>query len=139
MNKFLFRLGLWLPPIAWAALIFRFSSGSVFVASKVYWQDFIVKKIGHVLLFGALATLTFRALVGEGVPKKKAAIWAVVFATFYGTTDEFHQSFTQGRDASPRDVLIDAGGSALVIYIVYKFLPILPKKIRVYFEELNLI
>ena len=140
MKKVLFKkTSLWLPPVLWMALIFHFSSGRIFVASPVYWQDFTVKKIGHVLLFGFLAILVYRGLRGEGVPRKKAAIWAVIFATFYGATDEFHQMFTQGREARVRDVFIDGFGASLAVWLTYQILPKLPKEFKIYAERLNLI
>lgn len=133
------KISLWLPPILWAALIFRFSSGRVFVASTVYWQDFTVKKIGHVLLFGFLSILVFRTLRGEGVSRKKALIWSIIIAATYGATDEYHQMFTQGRESRLRDVLIDGVGAAISSYLVYQFLPTFPKKLKIYFEKLNFI
>ena len=128
-KKIFFRASLWLPPLLWMALIFHFSSGSVPVASTVYWQDFTVKKTGHMLLFGALAILLYRAFVGEGMDRKKAAIWAIILSTFYGGTDEFHQLFTQGREARVRDVLIDGIGASVFTFLIYYILPkkILPK------------
>lgn len=130
MKKIIRFLDLWLPPILWAVLIFKFSSGTVPVASPVYWQDFAVKKTGHVLLFGALAILVYRALIGEGVSRKKAAIWAVVIAFLYGGTDEYHQMFTQGREARVRDVFIDGAGAGIIIFIIYKFFSKFPKKFQ---------
>jgi VanZ family protein len=138
-GKFSYQLGLWLPVILWAVLIFHFSSGAIPVASPVYWQDFTIKKTGHVLLFGFLAVLIFRALRGEGIPRKKAAIWAVLITFFYGATDEYHQMFTQGREARVRDVFIDGIGASIFIFLTYQFLPKLPKKIKIYAERLNLI
>lgn len=138
-DRIYYSLGLWLPPLLWAALIFHFSSGTVPVASTVYWQDFTVKKTGHVLLFGFLAILIYRGLRGEGMPRKKAALWAVAIATFYGATDEFHQLFTQGREARVRDVAIDGVGAGIFVYLVYQFLPKLPKEFKIYLERLNLI
>jgi len=108
------------------------------VASPVYWQDFVVKKTGHILLFGALAVLIYRALLGEGVDRKKAAIYSVIFAMFYGATDEFHQMFTQGRESTVRDVFIDGIGAGVAIYLIYKFLPKLPKNFRKFFLELGI-
>lgn len=128
-QKILRRLSLWLPPLLWMALIFHFSSGSIPVASTVYWQDFTVKKTGHVLLFGALAILFFRGLIGEGMSKKKAAIWAIILSTFYGGTDEFHQMFTQGRESRVRDVFIDGIGAFIFTYLAYEILPKMPKEI----------
>lgn len=122
---------LWFPVILWMGLIFKFSSGSVPVASDVYWQDFAIKKFGHFLLFGFLALLIYRGLIGEGMKKKKAAIWAIVLATFYGATDEYHQMFTQGREARVRDIFVDGIGSAAFVYILYSLLPKFPRTIKI--------
>ncbi|HJY99042.1 MAG TPA: VanZ family protein [Patescibacteria group bacterium] len=138
-DKFLRVASLWLPVIIWAFLIYRFSSGSIPVASTVFWKDFTVKKTGHVFLFGVLAVLFYRAFVGEGFPRKKAALWAVMFSAFYGATDEYHQMFTQGREGRIRDVFIDTLGASVFIFLVYKLLPNLPKKLKIYFERLGII
>lgn len=129
-KKILRWLFIWLPVIFWAGLIFHFSSGSVPVTSPIYWQDFAVKKTGHAFLFGILAVLIYRALRSIGLSRKKAAVWAIVIATFYGATDEFHQLFTQGREARVRDVFIDGFGAALVITLIYYILPKFPPEIR---------
>lgn len=109
------------------------------MASNVYWQDFAVKKTGHVLLFGALAVLIYRGLLGQKISKKKAAVFAVLLAFFYGGTDEFHQFFTQGRESRVRDVFIDGFGAALAISVLYYLLPKLPKEIRMLAEKLEII
>lgn len=137
-KKILKFLNLWLPVILWAGLIFKFSSGSVPSASAVYWQDFAVKKTGHVLLFGALALLIYRALIGEGLSRKKSAIWAVIAAFFYGGTDEFHQMFTQGRESRVRDVFIDGIGAGVIIFLFYQLLPKLPKKVQTFLLEFGI-
>ena len=36
--------------------------------------------------------------------------YAFVFSVFYAATDEYHQTFIQGRSGSLRDVLIDSIG-----------------------------
>ncbi|HET7098702.1 MAG TPA: VanZ family protein [Patescibacteria group bacterium] len=128
-NKIILQISLWLPVVLWMALVFRFSSGTVPVASTVYWQDFAVKKTGHVLLFGFLAILIYRGLVGNGISKTKALVWAIILSTFYGATDEFHQMFTQGRESRIRDVFIDGIGASIFTYIIYKVLPMMPKEV----------
>jgi hypothetical protein len=130
INKTLRFLSLWLPSVLWAALIFKFSSGSVPSASQVYWQDFIAKKIGHFILFAILSVFVYRGLIGEGVNRKKAAILAVAVAFLYGASDEMHQMFTQGREARIRDVLIDGLGAAATIFLIYKYFPRFPKSLR---------
>jgi VanZ family protein len=138
-KKIIKFLNLWLPVILWAFLIFKFSSGTVPSASQIFWQDFAVKKIAHFLLFGVLAVLVYRALIGQGMSRKKAAIWAVSLAFFYGATDEYHQMFTQGREARMRDVLIDGFGAGVVIYVIYRFFSKLPKKIQAFLLEFGII
>jgi VanZ family protein len=137
-KRFWGEVNLWLPVLLWGLLIFNFSAGRVPVASQIYWQDFAVKKTGHVLLFGMLAVLIYRALLGEGLSKKKAAIWAIVLATFYGATDEYHQMFTQGREARVRDIFIDGFGASIANFIIYYFLPKAHKEIKLLGERLGL-
>jgi len=127
----------WLPVLLWALLIFRFSSGIVPVASTVLWQDFAVKKTGHVLLFGTMAALIYRALIMNKVSKIESAMYAVVLSMFYGATDEFHQMFTQGRESRIRDVFIDGLGAFIAILIIYKFFEKLPKKLQTFLLELG--
>jgi len=137
-NSILEFLDLWLPVVLWALLIFKFSSGTVPVTSTVYWQNFVVKKTGHVLLFGALALLIYRGLIGEGISRNKAAIYAVILAFFYGGTDEFHQMFTQGREARIRDIFIDGAGAFVIMYFVYWALPKFPKKFQKFLLDLGI-
>ncbi len=123
-------IDLWLPPVFWALVIFKFSSGSVPKASDSFWVDFIIKKIGHVILFATLAVLIYRGLVGSGIGKTKAIVFALVFSIFYGISDEIHQMYTQGREAKVRDVLIDAFGSGIVLFILNKYITRFPKRVR---------
>lgn len=137
-GKILKQLSAWLPVLFWAFLIFRFSSGTIPLASSVYWQDFAVKKTGHVLLFGALAILIYRALRMDKVDRKRSAIWAVLLAFLYGLSDEYHQMFTQGREPRLRDVFIDGAGSILVILAAYYLPSKLSKKMYAIVEKLGL-
>ena len=137
-EKIIKQISAWLPVILWAVLIFHFSSGTIPLASNVYWQDFAVKKTGHVLLFGVMSILIYRALRMDGVDRKKAAVLAVVFATLYGATDEYHQLFTQGREARVRDVFIDGGGATLVVFASYYLPPRLSKKMYAFVKKFDL-
>ena len=121
---------LWLPPVFWALVIFKFSSGSVPKASESFWIDFIIKKIGHIILFATLAVLVYRGLTGSGIGRVKAAILALIFAAIYGISDEVHQIYTQGREARVRDVVIDIFGSGTVLFVINKFISRFPKRMR---------
>jgi len=98
-------------------------------ASDIYWQDFIVKKIAHVIIYGILAVLIYRALIVGGTSKKKAVLMAFSLAAFYGATDEIHQYFIQGRESKLRDVVIDGIGASASLFFTTKVLPGLPKEL----------
>jgi VanZ family protein len=102
---------LWLPVVAWAALIFAFSATPDLRVAPVADLDFVVRKAGHMFVFGVLAVLIWRALANLQV--RRAMAWAWVLATAYAATDEFHQGFTAGRHPSPVDVSIDSVGALL--------------------------
>ena len=75
-------------------------------------EDFLVKKGGHMLGYALLAIGYLR-----GMSDRKAVTWriwilAVFLAGLYATTDEFHQMFVSGRNASPYDVMIDTIGAS---------------------------
>lgn len=130
LPKVIKQILLWLPPAVWAGVIFKLSAGTVPVASEFYWNDFVIKKSAHMLFYGILALLVYRGLRGEGIKKKKAMIWAVIVAAFYGATDEYHQMFTQGREARVRDIFFDGIGAIGAMLITYYWLPKLPKKVK---------
>ena len=128
----------WLPVIFWAALIFTFSSEALPVTSKFYWKDFVVKKTAHLIEYSVFAMLLFRAFINSGVGRKKAAIYTIIIAIIYGVTDEFHQSFTPGREPRLRDLGFDTIGAGLATYYLWKLLPKAPKKLRTWAEKLQL-
>ena len=90
-------------------------AGLIFVLSS--WSRpprFGNDKHAHVLEYGALGALLARALAGgmAGV-RGPAAPGAAVLGTIYGASDEWHQSFVPGREASLADLGADAFGSGV--------------------------
>ena len=83
--------------------------------------EHILRKCAHVAEYALLsAALCTGALY---LPKLKNSVCLCVFAAFgfsvlYAVTDEIHQSFVPGRGPSVRDVLFDALGAAIGIFIV---------------------
>lgn len=129
----------WLPVVFWSLLIFLFSSHPVAKTSDFYWQDFIVKKTAHLIEYGLLSLLIYRALVNEGVKKPEAGISAVILATLYGISDELHQSFIPGRQSTLRDMIIDAFGAFLSVYCLQRYLPKAPRKITFLARKLHIL
>src|SRR5262245_31179256 len=97
-------LSRWGPVIAWAALIFAFSSVSNLGTGLGTW-DLVLRKLAHLAEFAVLGALLMRALGRAGL--------AVALGSLYAATDEFHQAFVDGRVASPLDWGIDTAGVIL--------------------------
>ncbi len=110
----------WFPVLFWALIIFSFSSFSTTSTSDIYWQDFIVKKTAHMVEYGILALLLYRAFRGYKLNKTRAVILSILLAGIYGVSDEFHQSFTPGREPHIRDVAFDTIGASLAMLVIWK-------------------
>jgi VanZ family protein len=101
-------VSLWLPVVAWAALIFVLSS---FETPDVGSGgiDYVVRKLGHLTEYAVLGGLLVRATRRE--------LLAFTLGVAYAASDEVHQHFVPGRHATPVDVAIDAVGVALGVAV----------------------
>jgi VanZ family protein len=99
--------GRWAPVAAWMAIVFYVSS-----LSRLGMAERVSDWISHPIEYGIGAFLLCRALSGPGQAlRATAAAGAVVLATLYGVTDEYHQSFVPGRHADAVDVAKDFLGA----------------------------
>jgi len=108
------RLRLWGPVALWAAVLFLASSRSE-LGPAGRLPDWAT----HGASYLVLGFLVARALAGGmgRPPSAPRAALAVLLATLYGASDEWHQRFVPGRDASLGDVAKDAGGALLGVLI----------------------
>jgi VanZ family protein len=114
------RTLLWLPVILWAAIILSaandsFSSdesrgwlATIFGREMPYIVNFAVRKGGHLVAYGLLGMLAWRA-------EKRIAV-AMFVALLVAVTDEYRQGLTATRTGSPWDVLLDLCGAALAVW-----------------------
>ena len=81
----------------------------------------LVRKAIHVVAYGFLGALWFRAVRGErrGWMLRWSMI-AVVLAVVVASADEWHQMYVPGRTATPRDVIIDCCGASLAQLLIRK-------------------
>jgi VanZ family protein len=125
-------LSYWLPPIAWTAIILSASTERFSSAHSDLWLltladflkhplaiatretlNFLVRKGAHLINYGILGALTFRALRGgRGMWKMRWAIEAIAIASFIASIDEIHQTFVPSRTGTWHDVIVDAAGAA---------------------------
>jgi VanZ family protein len=107
-------------------------------ASTIHWEDFIIKKSAHVIEYGVLAIALYRALK-QTKDSRLAGIYTLIFCMLYAMSDEFHQSFTPGRDPTVRDIIFDTIGASLAILFIWKYLPQAPLKLKNLAKRLELI
>ena len=103
-------LARWLPPLALMAVIFFFSAQPS-LDSGLGLIDQIGRKVIHFAEYALLCFLLWRALETSTNPRR-AVLLAFVLASAYAVTDEYHQSFVEGRHGTPVDWLIDSAGAA---------------------------
>jgi VanZ family protein len=103
--RLLFRFG---PPIALMAVIFFLSAQPDLNSGLGVW-DTIGRKLIHAASYGLLWWLWHRAL------DRRHTLLAAAITLAYAATDEYHQTFVEGRHGSPVDVLIDAAGVAIAV------------------------
>ena len=120
----------WLPTVFWAVIIFSFSAKTTPTTSAVYWQDFVVKKAAHLFVYAVLSVLIYRSLkLTTKFNKSYLLLFTIIITILYALTDEFHQSFTFGREPTIRDVLIDIiGGTAGLSFFLRLYSPQLPQR-----------
>ena len=113
LKRFLWN---WFPVLLWCGFIFYLSCVPHLRFMKGEMADFIVRKIGHMSVFGLLARLTARALTNTTHwPWKRIFAVSLIFTALYAASDEFHQSFTAGRVPAVHDIIIDGVGGWIAL------------------------
>ena len=128
----------WTPPLLWGLAVLAMSGNmgssantghllrwllSWLVALKPVQVDlinFYMRKTGHLLAYGLMYFLWFRALrqhadYGTG----GAFLWALGFCLIFASLDEGRQGFYSARGSSIRDVILDMSGASLAALITF--------------------
>src|SRR5690349_8790493 len=116
----------WLPVIVWAALILSASNDTFSSDQSQGWLtkllghqvsyalNIAVRKAGHVVAYGILGALAYRA-------DRRFAV-AIAVALLVAATDEWKQSMTMSRTGTPWDVLLDCAGASIGALAARKFM-----------------
>lgn len=107
----------WFLVIFWAGLIFFFSHQANLDSGLPGFWDHLFSKSAHFFEYAVLAFLLIRALSGAGLSQKKIIVLTLFLALGYALTDEYHQSFIPGREVSGDDILTDALGIGLAVWL----------------------
>jgi VanZ family protein len=72
---------------------------------------------GAYFIMGILASRSFKYLFNK---PSILALFSITFCSLYGISDEWHQSFVEGRFSDFADWAADTSGAGLAIFIMYK-------------------
>ena len=102
------RASLSVPPTLYAATIFYLSAQSAPLPqlTHVVWD-----KALHMIEYAGLAVLVCRAWRGEGAGWTSAMLVAVLVASAYAGTDEWHQVYVPSRSPDVNDWFADSTGA----------------------------
>ncbi len=133
------RLLGWAPAIAWAVLIWTFSSHRFSAESTGHWLfpllhwllpsasretleqlHWLLRKTGHVVEYFVFALLVARGVRGQASGWQDRWVgWTLAIVFLYAALDEWHQSFVPTRTASVADVALDSVGGAAAIALLW--------------------
>ena len=108
----------WLPAIVWMGLIFYLSAQPRPLAKT---PSPALAYVAHFGEYAALAFLLFWAQLSRGSWKGNLRLGlalSFVASILFAASDEYHQSFVAGRDASWLDFATDAVGAAFALAVI---------------------
>ena len=113
----------WGVAAAWAAVIFAFSATPGSALPGGYSLQ------AHLVEYAIFAGLLYLALRLDMRPAR-AALLALLIASAYGITDEWHQSFVPLRTPDPLDWLVDTAGAAIAVLLALGAESVLARRSR---------
>jgi VanZ family protein len=118
-----------LPPLLVMGVIFFLSAQTDTGADRAWW-DLVLRKLAHMTEYAVLTVLWWRALRGLGAGRP--LVLAIGISLLYAASDEFHQTFVEGRTGTPVDVGIDFVGmliaSAMILCAAPHARPLAPER-----------
>ena len=100
----------WLLVVCWMGVIFALSATPSLASPFEPVYDFILRKLAHVTVYVVLTLLVYGALRQHMARPTHAWLLALLSATLYACSDEWHQTFVPGRAGTVCDVMIDSMG-----------------------------
>lgn len=99
--------------LLYCGLIFYLSHQSTLPTPMLFnHQD----KLIHATAYALMGLLAWRVFVHNFKVKHWLVICSLFFCGLYGVSDEYHQSFIDGRDADVWDWLADTIGAGIMVF-----------------------
>jgi VanZ family protein len=83
----------------------------------------VTTRVLHFVIFGILSILYLNTLKWNKSLEETGAkvfLWSLFLTIIYAISDEYHQTFSSGREPSINDVLLDTSGAIVFLGITYK-------------------
>ena len=114
MRKGLWR---WGPVLAWMLVIYAISSIGNLPKVDRGPIDTLMHKSAHLLEYAILAVLLVRAMRSDRPIGRREIVIALIVVALYGASDEWHQSFVNGRDSEAWTVGLDTIGGVIGVLV----------------------
>ncbi len=101
----------------WGALIFYLSSIPDLASGLPGLQDLILRKLAHIFVFATLVYLLAKSLDST---QRHYLLFVIIVGISYALIDEIHQLGVVGRMGQATDILIDALGVFIGIFVFIK-------------------
>lgn len=105
--------------VAWCVVIFIVSGRPNLQVTDDDLLDFILRKAAHLAEYALLAWLAWRVTRAGGMSTFAGLPLSWCFTLVYAISDEWHQTFVDGRVGHPRDVAIDMAGATAALVAVW--------------------
>lgn len=130
------KVTLYIVTLAWAALIFYFSTATfgpefsqAVLAREIaifhlkvsptafHHLDTLQRKAAHLTVYGVFALLLYTCMGTQDAVRwsLRQVTWCILIVAGYALTDEFHQIFVPGRNASLVNCGIDVAGATVAL------------------------
>lgn len=108
----------WILAVMWMVVIFTLSSQPRFSFVPLAWQTELVSMAAHAMEYLILAVLLWMAVARTSWLRERTAVIVLGIACLYAVSDEVHQFFVPGRVTDVRDLLVDALGVAVGVWLI---------------------
>ena len=105
----------WAVVLVWCAVIYAASDRPDLRVSDDDVVDLVLRKAAHLVVFGVLAVLLARALSPDRSGGSRTLVLAWLGTLAWAVSDEWHQTFVDGRVGHASDVAIDMLGATLAL------------------------
>ncbi|WP_432746244.1 VanZ family protein [Methylobacter sp. G7] len=96
-------------------LIYWLSDQPILPVPSLFFQQDKILHAGAYFIMGVLAWRSFNHLLNRPII---LALLSVIFCSLYGISDEWHQSFVEGRFSDIADWSADTSGSGLAVFLL---------------------